>query len=392
MCVIEGNSYCGCPSRDKIRAMFSSASLKDSLRKPLLELAVPPAGQIAFLDFLRSMAILLVVNGHASVEFVKQHGANWYSRLFFVANGWIGVDLFFVLSGFFIGSQLWSELRKTKKIAIGRFILRRGLRIWPLYFAVFAFIFIVQGQHHGWPDVAFVSNYVQGGIVRGGWSLSTEEQFYLIAPVVLLVLGSRIASWKVLRGILASGLLIVPALRALAVRNGASFDFRYHSFHTHCDGLIIGLLISSLWIEKNKNRETRISPWFIFAAGTVSLVVLRRLNHEVLLYSGLALFFGSLCWLGLHKDVPLFKSRLFYWVSRLSFGMYLNHFLLQDWVATLRLPSGTIGNVTAFLVLATSSALVSVVTFCLIEHPFLELRSRWMKKTAVSSVARIAHA
>jgi peptidoglycan/LPS O-acetylase OafA/YrhL len=98
------------------------------------ELLHPPASQIPFLDGLRSIAILLVISDHLSAKFVAAYGPNLYSRLPFVANGWIGVDLFFVLSGFFIGGQLWKERRDSGSVAVGRFILRRGFRIWPLYF------------------------------------------------------------------------------------------------------------------------------------------------------------------------------------------------------------------------------------------------------------------
>jgi len=95
----------------------------------LAELWSPPSNQISFLDGLRSIAILLVINLHFSAEFSSIHGDNFYSRLPFVINGWVGVDLFFVLSGFFIGGQLWKELQRSGTISIGRFILRRGLRI-----------------------------------------------------------------------------------------------------------------------------------------------------------------------------------------------------------------------------------------------------------------------
>jgi len=77
---------------------FKHSSIDFALfRGSVTELLHPPAGQIPFLDGLRSIAILLVVSGHDA------HGPNHYSKLPFVASGWIGVDLFFVLSGFFIG-------------------------------------------------------------------------------------------------------------------------------------------------------------------------------------------------------------------------------------------------------------------------------------------------
>src|ERR1035441_326813 len=87
----------------------------------IAELLHPPANQIPFLDGLRSIAVMLVISAHLSSKFVLVYGPNAYSRLPFVANGWMGVDLFFVLSGFFIGGQLWKELRDSGSVNVGRF-------------------------------------------------------------------------------------------------------------------------------------------------------------------------------------------------------------------------------------------------------------------------------
>jgi len=95
----------------------------------IAELLPPPANQTPFLDGLRSIAVLLVISAHLSREFAGAFGPNFYSRLPFVANGLVGVDLFFVLSGFFIGGQLWKELRGTESVKVGRFVIRRGFKI-----------------------------------------------------------------------------------------------------------------------------------------------------------------------------------------------------------------------------------------------------------------------
>ena len=154
------------------------------------QLLHPPSGQIPFLDGLRTIAILLVVNHHFSARFAEVHGDNFYSRLPFVINGWSGVDLFFVLSGFFIGGQLWKELLKDGTISIRRFILRRGLRIWPLFFFIYLCVFVLYWpdaatKQYGWSDLVFLTNYFNHGIVGGGWSLCTEEQFYLVCRLLL---------------------------------------------------------------------------------------------------------------------------------------------------------------------------------------------------------------
>ena len=142
------------PRRAKTPSLFAGA---------VREFLHPPASQIPFLDGLRTIAILLVINGHFSTIFTARYGENLYSRIPFVPNGWIGVDLFFVLSGFFIGGQLWKELLKEGTINIRRFIVRRGLRIWPLYFFTYFFVLIFfwhssAANQYGWPDVVFLVN------------------------------------------------------------------------------------------------------------------------------------------------------------------------------------------------------------------------------------------
>ena len=119
---------------------------------------------------LRSAAILLVLSLHVGEFFPPR-----VQHLPFVYYGWSGVDLFFVLSGFLIGGQLWKQLYAQGNIEIGRFILRRGYRIWPLYYA---FILVVGGLTLavGKPvrgflvDIFCISNYFHHKIAGGGRS------------------------------------------------------------------------------------------------------------------------------------------------------------------------------------------------------------------------------
>src|SRR4051794_5207638 len=90
---------------------------------------------IPWLDFCRTAAILLVLGSHVQDFGFGGIGAqimNW---------GWTGVDLFFVLSGYLIARQLWGELALTGSVRVGRFLMKRGLRIWPLYYSAIAVVF-----------------------------------------------------------------------------------------------------------------------------------------------------------------------------------------------------------------------------------------------------------
>lgn len=383
-------------------------SSRDSLfAGSLKELRHPPKNQISFLDGLRTFAVLLVINGHFSASFSSKYGDNFYSKLPFVVNGWIGVDLFFVLSGFFIGGQLWKELIKEGSISVRRFILRRGFRIWPLYFFTYFAVLLLfwhdaVRKQYGWADLVFLVNYINHGIVLGGWSLSTEEQFYILTPLILYWTAGR-HQLRTFRAWLWALLAFVPLMRAAIwihhtgsffAHDPALFQPIYYQFHTHCDGLIMGLILSNLWVSRKKGAlEARWKSSLLLLGGFVALVVLRQLQHEILIFSGLALFFGSLVWFGLTSGVRIFQSRVFYWISRLSFGMYLNHpYLVEKAMAVSAHLTWLAGwpvlrQLCGMAALTLASAAISLVTFCLVEHPFLNLRARTLSSWSKSNPA-----
>src|SRR5262249_17034596 len=151
--------------------------------QPLRDLTHRPAGQVPALDALRTCAVLIVLCAHLTVAYLKRGGIDsWLARFPLVKNGGLGVDLFFVLSGYFIGKQLWRELARTGTIHFSRFVFRRGLRIWPLFFffLVFSLAVVGWGQFplgRWWSDAVFLTNYFPDqGVVGGSWSLCTEEQ------------------------------------------------------------------------------------------------------------------------------------------------------------------------------------------------------------------------
>lgn len=380
------------------------------VRNALRDLKRPPSAQISFLDGLRTIAILLVLNGHLNGEFEAIHGSNWYGRLPFVLNGWIGVDLFFVLSGFFIGGQLWKELRDHGSISFSKFVIRRGLRIWPLYFFTFLCVLAWYGHStsdhgYGWSDIAFITNYHNRGIVLGSWSLCTEEQFYIVTPLALLLLSSFVKSLRRFRAGLWTLLVLIPAIRALTwvaktggffVHSPETFKSIYYNFHTHCDGLMVGLIISNLWVSRD-HLLVKLRPRTVVIIGFSSLALLHALQKEIFIFTGLGLFFGSLVWYGLKTGSRVFNSRIFYWLSRLSFGMYLNHEYMRSWIlnsVVARLPvspSGVPAELLAVFLLTICSACLALVTFCLVEFPFLELRKKLIAhKTQPVAIAAVS--
>ena len=134
----------------------------------------------ASLDVLRGLAIVLVLGVH------YKHVYNVWTKL-----GGVGVDLFFVLSGFLISGLLFAEFKKTGSIDFKRFFIRRGFKIYPAYYAVILFYAPFAFHRLGWSDFLFLQSY-RAGILGQAWSLSVEEHFYILLPF-LLIAGLKLA-------------------------------------------------------------------------------------------------------------------------------------------------------------------------------------------------------
>ncbi len=381
------------PARERFRIL-------GLFRGALRELAVPTERRIPFLDGLRSIAVLLVINQHLAGAFNREYGANRYTHFPLTADGWIGVDLFFVLSGFFIGSQLWRELNATGTISFKRFVIRRGLRIWPLYFFIFLMVTLFNpslaaAKQHGWTDLLFITNYTNHGIVLGSWSLCTEEQFYLLTPFVLLLVGRWTTKhYRIALGALLGLVLLVRGITFFVLSGhffGSDPDVfakLYYPFHTHCDGLISGLFVANLIVSKDKLGWLLRRPAIAVLCALVLMVVTNRIQNNVFNFTGLALFFAAVTWWGIQRMPQGFSHHIFYLLSRLSFGMYLNHDYMPRWILSRVLPSlglmhlgGNLAALSGFVLLTLCSMAVSTVTFCLVEHPFLVLRTALLQRT-----------
>jgi peptidoglycan/LPS O-acetylase OafA/YrhL len=224
------------------------------------------------LDLLRALAIIVVVVYHAALFGFKLPGR--VDRF-----GWIGVDLFFVLSGYLIGGQLLASLARDQRIKLGRFFSRRALRIIPAYFVVLAIYFLLPAWRE-YPEMSqplwkFLLS-VQNIALHGGtafshaWSLAVEDQFYLALPFLLLFLYRRPPA-----AIIVPCLIVVGgiALRAFLAAQNPSIDggvsFRgfqawiYYPTWTRLDPLVFGVVLAA--IERFRpnwwQRLINCAPW-----------------------------------------------------------------------------------------------------------------------------------
>ncbi len=342
------------------------------------------ASNIPALDGVRALAIALVVLDHCSDAISRlpiAHG--WIERA--ASKGWVGVDLFFVLSGFLIGSQLLGEIAGTGRIRYGRFILRRSLRLWPLYYFVLAVMAFLSAPI-GWHDLFYWMNY-KGGAVTGGWSLATEEQFYLLIPIALIAgLGSRRkpeALWKA--GWIA--LFCAPLIRwwvakVSGISSSDSAEFVtsiYKPLHAHFDSLVLGLLLAFSRVFAKQFPVRRV--W----AATVCSMILAVAFPVVFKLSLACLFSGALVHRVLAKPESylgrIFSWRPFYSLSRLSYGVYLTYnFLVAPVTAFFFEKLGWSSSVALYAAVPLSVLLLSstlcVGLWAVIEEPFLRLRAR----------------
>ena len=207
------------------------------------------------LDLLRALAIIVVVIYHAALFGFKLPGR--VDRF-----GWIGVDLFFVLSGYLIGGQLLAPLARGNTINLGRFFARRALRIMPAYFAVLAIYFLLPSWRE-YPDMSqplwkFLLS-IQNIALHGGtafshaWSLAVEDQFYLALPFLLLFLCRRPRAAVIVSCLLIVGGIVLRTFLAVqnpSVDGGVSFRgfqaWIYYPTWTRLDPLVFGVALAAI--------------------------------------------------------------------------------------------------------------------------------------------------
>jgi peptidoglycan/LPS O-acetylase OafA/YrhL len=200
--------------------------------------------RIPSLDGLRAVSISMVLIGHASYGY----DGRYKSALSYLGNGDLGVSVFFIISGFLITTLLLKEFDRTGDISLKYFYLRRAFRILPPFYAFMLGVLIA--WHFGWitsewrswmSALLFVRDYFLAGDwwTIHIWSLSVEEQFYLLWPVLLVSLGRR-------RGLNLALVLIAisPLIRVITHKfwnHGWQDSFM---FHTRMDGLMMGCALA----------------------------------------------------------------------------------------------------------------------------------------------------
>ncbi len=363
----------------------------------------PSSRHITALDGYRGLAFLAVFARHYSLT---SHAAGWLMKVAAVLGqiGWIGVDLFFVLSGFLITGILLDT--RTDPHYFRNFIARRALRIFPLYYGVlFTVLALTPLLHLQWQRGQILYFFYLGNVAGNYnnllgnlppyisfvhlWSLSLEEQFYLLWPVAVYLAATP---RRVLR--LCLGLSLLGLLGRLALLHVlppvAAYEWAYGELPTRMDGLLYGAVTAVLVRQMPMPRLAQYARP-VFAASTLGLAAMFALiggnfaytPTTIFGYPLLALCFSSLLILAMQPGSmashigSLGPLRV---MGRYSYGMYMYHLIAWPALGLLlpvlqaRTHSLVVGGV-FYVVLAFLITLVAAVaSFELFERHFLRFK------------------
>ena len=367
------------------------------------------------LDGLRALAILLVLARHSLRPFISE---DTYQPVVVLGsldltpallNGWVGVDLFFVLSGFLIGRQ---ALRGTD--TLGRFCFKRVTRILPAYWTCLAIVGVWLTLSAGWSGrvgdffahVMMLQDYTGSVFVAAFWSLGAEEKFYLLTPLIALALAR--VNGPLQGGALLLCLWAIPPLARAAACVGASCSPSYEQyfpmfrspFHLTAESLILGFGVA--WLTVNGHAaahlQRRSVRELLFWSGVLSLsyaLVTTPLLVDIDVWTIvwapalLGLGFGTMvlaCVSGPGSYSALLTGRAWRALSTGSYTLYLTHMMILPLAVALATVSspGSRGTVLYewmsflpwYLGLSATSAFL---LHRLVERPILGWRNRILR-------------
>jgi peptidoglycan/LPS O-acetylase OafA/YrhL len=378
--------------------------------------ARPTTDRLPGLDVLRALAILLVIEAH-----LRSWAFPWIRPL----ATWSGVDLFFLLSGYLIGSQVLRPYANRAQHSFLDFYLRRAFRILPAYFFVLGLYFtipILRGAERLsplWKYLTFTLNLgldaQKTNAFADVWSLCVEEHFYLCLPIVVYYLMRRpnlrkvviLAVGTVVLGIALRSLLWIRYVRPLNVpglRPRMVFEFLkviYVPTYNRLDGLLIGVLLAAtqifrpVWWSKITHNPnlllaggallTVFSLWFFW--DTVSFAT------SAVAFPFLVTGYGLLVLSSLSNESLLSKYRVAgaATVAKLAYSAYLTH---QIVILFVRDRLGQILPLTGFLGIVlyyVSIFVVASALYVVVERPFLLLRCRILGRNSAGSTSGNTH-
>lgn len=359
------------------------------------------------LDLLRALAIVWVMLFHTYLVGGLGPHWGWLERF-----GWMGVDLFFVLSGLLIGRQVLAPLARGGRLDFSDFYLRRALRILPAFSVVLALYLAFPalrerpGLEPWWKFVFFLFNLVadyRNPAFSQIWSLCVEEHFYLLFPALAVVLAPRLRT----RGFLSLCLALVVAgvfLRGgiwiadakaqqlgAPMRNWFVEDIYYPTWN-RLDGLLAGVMLAALqvfrpdaWWRWQRRADA------VLAAGLALVGVAMWLFRERTGLTGNAIGWpvlsagmAMLVFAGAERNSLIGRWRVpgAGWLALASYSLYLTHKIAFGLVDRWLGPALEGHALLAVAAYASATALAGASLYYAVERPGLQLRAHWQRRRA----------
>ena len=344
-------------------------------------------GRIVELDFIRGIAILMVMGRHFYLPLVPYPLLNAIRDRFWLS-GRSGVDLFFVLSGFLVGGLLLKEYAETGAIQPGRFLLRRGMKIWPAYYVMLLFHVVVRRHPLSTFLVAnllHLQNYMGTSIVPT-WTLSIEEHFYLFLAFLLAWAARKRMQANSLLGLLGGLCVAAAGSRMVTLYVMKNRDGALMWTHNRLDSLMFGVIVAVVYHLKPELFERIASRTAALAALSVAGVCWLLLvpDQSALMlgpgFTVLYVCFSALLILAYRHSAGIRNIAPYRWVAWLgvySYNLYL-------WNTVVRPPVEKITHhfpvplqwPAALFLQTAAAAILAVIMTRLVEWPVLRWRDR----------------
>ncbi len=341
--------------------------------------------RILGLDVLRFFAITLVLIRHGQM-----------TDNYLYDFGWLGVDLFFVLSGYLVSGLLFKEYKQNGKARVKRFLIRRGFKIYPAFYIFLAISIFIEHQRDGFVptletlfgEALYLQSYLPH-IWSHTWSLAVEEHFYLALAIIMFILSRLKGLDKKVRVI---GILVLTLAFSFVLRLNETWPhkeepfFSFMATHLRLDGIIVGVLVSYLkyftnFIDKVKSYRWLFAmigfglvlPGFVFKGGSFEMNTFGLSTVNL----GFGCFLVCSLWnLGLPNGLNKLLQPI-YWLVQLigqhSYSIYLWHIANRNFMNDF-FDFGVVNNTLLYILLSyVSGILLSLI----IERPFLKLRERF---------------
>jgi len=345
------------------------------------------------LDILRILAVLLVIGAHLQMP----DDPSWFLSVW-DRGGWMGVDLFFVLSGYLVSGLLFREYLKHQSLQVGRFLIRRGFKIYPAFWAFMAFTVFIRWRSDSQSvpvekliaELLFVQNYFPG-LYNHTWTLAVEEHFYFgIALLLGVVLWWRRGEnpFKVIPAVFVAVALLCLGFRLHAwwAHGGDDLGVLFPT-HMRADSLFFGVLLSYLThFSDFEERVERIPAWVLTLVGCALIspaFIWDSTRSPALNTLGvIPVFLGCGCMLMAGIRLRSSRNPLLILLGALgatSYSIYLWHTLANVWFyPVFRKAVGLEHSYPLYMACYIGgSLLIGYLMSRIIEWPVLRLRDRW---------------